>query len=86
MQNVNELIPIIKDELSVKFKIPFGSNGMADTTNLIEAGMIDSFGIVELIGYLESRFDVMLHDEDLMSSELMSVSGMANLVVKRRVA
>ena len=75
---------IIREELANSFSIPFGDNGMKDETNLIEAGMLDSYGLDELVMFLESRFKIKLLDEDLMSSDLTSLNGMAGLVKKRQ--
>ena len=83
MQTTQEIIETIKGDISAKFKIPFNDKVTVDT-NLIEAGMIDSFGVVELICYLEERFAVKFTDDDLLSSEIAVVSGMADLVQKRR--
>ena len=84
MQPDQEIANIIRQELSQKFYIPFGDNGIADDTNLVEANMIDSFGLVELVVFLESRFNIHLSDEELMSSELTSVVGIAALVQKKQ--
>jgi acyl carrier protein len=84
MQPDQETINIVRQELSRAFYIPFGDNGMADDTNLVEANMIDSFGLVELVVFLESRFNIHLSDEEMMSSDLASVAGIAALVRKKQ--
>ena len=84
MQHDQEIINIVRQELSRAFCIPFGDNGMADETNLVEANMIDSFGLVELVVFLESRFNIHLSDEEMMSSDLTSVAGIAALVRKKQ--
>jgi D-alanine--poly(phosphoribitol) ligase subunit 2 len=52
-------------------------------TNLFEARIIDSFGFVELVRFLESEFKIRIKDTDLVSGELTSVQSMANLVEQR---
>ena len=84
MQPDQEIANIVRQELSQTFHIPFGDNGMADETNLVEANMIDSFGLVELVVFLESRFNIHLSDEELMSPDLTSVAGIAALVRKKQ--
>lgn len=53
------------------------------TTNLFETQIIDSFGFVELVRFLESEFNVTIQESDLVSGELMSIDGMASLIEKR---
>lgn len=52
-------------------------------TNLFEARIIDSFGFVQLVRFLESEFKIGIKDTDLISGELTSIQSMANLVEQR---
>ncbi len=52
-------------------------------TNLFEAQIIDSFGFVELVRFLESEFQITIQDNDLLTGELTSINSMVNLVEKR---
>jgi acyl carrier protein len=53
-------------------------------TNLFRAGLIDSFGFVELVRFLESELGVAVTDEDLMGGRLTSYEGIVDLVRSRR--
>ena len=48
--------------------------------NLWEGGYVDSIGVVELIGYIESTFDVSLPDEALFDPDFAHVDGIARIV------
>lgn len=52
-------------------------------TNLFEARIIDSFGFIELVRFLESEFKIRIKDTDLISGELTSIQSMVNLVEQR---
>ena len=54
-----------------------------DDSNLFEAGVIDSYGLLELILHLEPHFGVKLTDEDLTSGKLSSVRGITGVVLER---
>ena len=43
-------------------------------------GVIDSFGVVGIVTFLESEFGVTYSDEELLSPDLSSVEGMARMV------
>ena len=50
------------------------------TSNLWEDGYVDSIGVVELIGHIETTFDVALPDEALFDPDFTSVDGIARIV------
>ncbi len=49
--------------------------------SLLETGILDSFGIVELITFLESEYDIVIADEDMTKEKLGSVQKMAEYTV-----
>jgi acyl carrier protein len=48
--------------------------------DLFEAGYIDSMGIVELLEFLSQEFDVQIPDDDLLSDDFSSITGIAQIV------
>lgn len=49
-------------------------------SSLIEAGILDSYAIVELVTYLEAEFDIRIPDEDLTKEKFGSINKMAKYV------
>jgi acyl carrier protein len=49
--------------------------------HLFESGYVDSAGVVELIAFLESRFDVSLGDEHVFSDQFTTINGVAGIVM-----
>ncbi len=49
-------------------------------SNLFDAGVIDSYGVVEMVGHIERVFGVSFTDEELLSPKLASLQGMAEMV------
>ena len=45
--------------------------------SLLEAGILDSFGIVDMITFVESEFDLEIPDEDMTKEKLGSIHKMA---------
>jgi len=58
---------------------------ITETSNLFKQGLIDSFGFVQLIGFIEERFGLSFSEDDLASDEIVSLAGIAAMV-RRRVA
>lgn len=53
------------------------------STSLIEAGLIDSTGVLELVGYLEERFDIRITDEELLPENLDSIDNILAFVERK---
>lgn len=82
MHDPSEVQQTISNFMSRTFLFEFGQGVDADT-DLFEAGLIDSFGFIELVGFLEETFGVKLTDDDLASSETATLAGTTRLVVNR---
>jgi acyl carrier protein len=52
--------------------------------NYIEKGVIDSFGIIELVEAIETQFSIRLDQNDLQSLELFSVAGLAAIIARKQ--
>jgi acyl carrier protein len=49
-------------------------------TSLIESGIVDSTGIVEIVSFLEETFEIEFDDEELVAANLDSVSRLTRFV------
>jgi len=70
----------IKDQIRafVVGNFLFGNNGdLEDNTSFLEEGIIDSTGILELVGYLEEKFPITVEDEELIPENLDSINNVA---------
>ena len=53
----------------------FGNEeGVKDDTSFLDEGIIDSTGILEMVGYLEEEFDISVDDEELVPENLDSIN------------
>ena len=53
---------------------------LTDDDSLQDAGIIDSTGVLELVTYLETKFEVSVGDEELLPENLDSVNRLARFV------
>lgn len=58
-------------------------SGITDADSLLEAGVIDSLGVMELVGYLEQRYGVQVSEDDMMPENFDSVDAIAAFVNRR---
>jgi len=58
--------------------------GLGDSDSLIESGIVDSLGIMKLIGFLEDRINVQISDDELIPENFSSVDSITALVQRKQ--
>ncbi len=59
---------------------------LAPTDPLLERGIVDSMGVVELIAFLEEEFGVEVGDDEITEQNFGTLAGIASFVLTKRVA
>jgi acyl carrier protein len=57
---------------------------ISDKDSLIESGIVDSLGIMKLIGFLEDKMSVQITDDELVPENFGSIEAIATLVDKKQ--
>lgn len=57
---------------------------LRDTDPLLQRGVIDSMGVMELIGFLRSEFGVVVSDDEITEQNLGTLADIARYVAGRR--
>jgi acyl carrier protein len=57
---------------------------LSDGDPLIESGIIDSLGIMKLIGFLEDKVSIQISDEELTPENFATVAAIVSLVQKKQ--
>jgi acyl carrier protein len=55
----------------------------ADDESLLGSGVIDSTGVLELIGYLEEKFQLKFEDDELIGENFDTVLKITNFLLKK---
>jgi len=80
-------MPILIDELRafVTENFLFGRTDdfLTDDASFLENGIIDSTGLLELIGFVERTYAIRLGDEELVPDNLDSLQKLANFVSRK---
>jgi acyl carrier protein len=62
----------------------FGNaNGLADDTSFLEAGILDSTGVLEVVAFMEQQFGVRVDDDELTPENLDSISSIGAFVSRK---
>jgi acyl carrier protein len=57
-----------------------------DTMSLLDEGIIDSVGVMELVAFLEQDFGLAVADDELIPENLDSIENLAGFVTRKQVA
>ena len=55
----------------------------ARDASFMETGLIDSTGVLELVGFIESTYNIKVGDDELVPENLDSVANLAAFVVRK---
>ena len=47
---------------------------------LLESGILDSLGILEIVNYLENEFDIIISDDDLIPENFQTISHIVKFI------
>jgi acyl carrier protein len=81
---VNSKDPIVRIRTFVSQTFPLvRRRTIADSDNLLESGVIDSLGVLELVTFLQSEFALQVDDDELTPENFESVDSIARFVKLR---
>lgn len=75
----------IRAFIGSNFYIP-DMNQVSDETSLVEGGLIDSTGVLELITFLESDLGIDVEDADVVPENMDSIAHIARYVARKQAA
>jgi acyl carrier protein len=58
---------------------------LADNDSLLETGVVDSLGILDVVSYIEGQLSIQLSDDDLTPENFDSVAAIAHFVDSNRL-
>lgn len=61
-----------------------GANGLSVQDSLLDQGLIDSTGILELVGFVQEKFGLTVEDEEIIPSNLDSICKVAQFIQRKK--
>jgi acyl carrier protein len=63
----------------------FGQGGeqLSNQDSLLQKGILDSMGVLELVAFIEKRFGVKVEDDEMLPANLDSVNKVADFVSRK---
>jgi acyl carrier protein len=73
----------IRQFISNNFLLRDDRTSLGDDESLLEAGLIDSTGVLELVGYLETTFGIRMDDSEIIPANLDTVRAIVSFVTHK---
>ena len=70
----------IEGYLTKQFLFDFDNKNITSETDLFTSGIIDSFGCVEMVSFLEKKYKIKVSDEELLSDSIRSLDALTNFI------
>ena len=74
----------IRDFIVENFLFGESDNGLQDTDSLLDKGIIDSTGVLELVSFLEQTYEMQVEDEELIPENLDSIANVTEYIERKR--
>ena len=75
----------IRDFIADNFLFREDRADISDSESLLDAGLVDSTGILELVAFLEQHFNIQMADAEIVPENLDSIAAIT-AYVKRKMA
>ena len=73
----------IREFVMSNFYVPEGDT-LTDDASLLDGGIIDSTGVLEVIGFIEDTYEVEVEDEEMIPENLDSIAAISAFVAKKK--
>ena len=79
----NDTADLIRDFIKQRFPLS-SSKELTKDLSLLDSGIVDSLGILDLVGFIEEQFGVEAQDDDLVPENFDSIAALTQFVNERR--
>jgi acyl carrier protein len=80
-------VPIIEQQLRqfVVDNFMFGQDGdgLANDDSFLDRGIVDSMGVLELVGFLEESYGIKVQDQELIPANLDSIDNVVKFLERK---
>jgi acyl carrier protein len=81
--DTSELRTRIRGFLQSNFLMGGAGQGLADGDSLLDSGIVDSTGVLEIVDFLQATWDLKVADEEMRPENLDSVDNLAGFVSRK---
>lgn len=75
----------IRNFIEENFLFQIGDQNLANDQSLLEAGVVDSTGVLELVAFLEDTFHLQIADKDIIPQNLDTIDAITAFVERSQL-
>jgi acyl carrier protein len=79
-----DILGQVRQFILANFYVP-SAQRLEDQTSLLDSGLVDSTGVLEVISFIESSFGVAVADSETLPENLDSIERIAAFVEKKKM-
>ena len=73
----------VRSFVTTNFYVPDPAT-LSDETSLLDQGIIDSTGVLEVIGFLEETFGITVEDSEMLPENLDSIERITGFIARKK--
>jgi len=79
----SQIIDALVDYVLANYASPFDRQTLPRDQSLVEIGVLDSYGVVELVSFMEGHWHIQILDAEITREKMGSIIKMAQLVAQK---
>lgn len=80
---VGQIAPVVRQFIADSFMYREGLASLSDDDSLLDKGLIDSTGVLELVFFLEKSFCIKVDDDEVIPDNLDSIARISQFVSRK---
>jgi acyl carrier protein len=80
---VDDIAELVHEFIKQRFPLA-SSKELTQDLSLLDSGIVDSLGVLDLVGFIEEQFGIEAQDEDLVPENFDSIAALTQFVRERR--
>lgn len=73
----------VRNFITTNFYVP-DKSALADDASLLDRGIVDSTGVLEVVSFLETEFGITVDDAEILPENLDSIAKISEYVTKKQ--
>ena len=86
LQETDSVAEDVRGFLEERIPLARDVRRLDDDASLLEAGIIDSMGVLELVDFIDERFGLAVREEDMVPENFDSIAGIVAFVRRSQAA
>lgn len=82
MDRVNKVNGQIREFILAKFPLA-RKRGVRDEHDLLQSGVLDSLGVLDLVAFVEQQFGIQVSDEELLPENFQTIQALTAFVQRK---